>query len=118
MSALDYLIYALAAWRLAYMLVKEQGPFNVFGRLRRRIGIEQIVVNGAQGAEIAWVAANTVAEALMCVWCTSVWCAAFLVLGSLLPVIDIVILWLARIMAISAGAIIVHEGVNRWRGVF
>ena len=35
----DFIILALAAWRLAYMLVEEDGPGAVFSRLRYRAGV-------------------------------------------------------------------------------
>jgi hypothetical protein len=107
----DYVIVALAA-----LFVKEQGPFDIFARLRRRVGIQQVVVNGAHGPDIAWMAAGSLAEGLMCVWCTSVWCAALLVIGGLLPVVGIGFVWFGRILAVSAGAILVQELQAALRG--
>lgn len=54
MDALNLLILALFAWRLAYMLVKEAGPFDIFTRLR---------------------AVTTLGDLLICVNCLSVWTA-------------------------------------------
>lgn len=55
MTPIDLLILAAFAWRLAYMLVKEAGPFDIFTRLR---------------------AVTTLGGLLMCVNCMSVWTAA------------------------------------------
>lgn len=55
LSALDLFIIAAASWRLAYMLVNEAGPFQMFARLRR------------------W---STFGGLLECIYCTSVWTAA------------------------------------------
>lgn len=54
MDALNLLILALFAWRLAYMLVKEAGPLDVFTRLR---------------------AVTNLGGLLICVNCMSVWTA-------------------------------------------
>ena len=112
----EYIIIGLAAWRLAHMLVKEAGPFDIFVRLRHLVGISQIVIQDERGTDIAWTAANTFAEGLMCIWCVSVWTAALLSLSSLLPVVGIAFMWLNRILALSAGAIIVQEVLAVIRG--
>lgn len=57
MSLPDTLIIAAATWRLAFMLVREAGPFDVFARLRVR---------------------TTLGGMLECVFCTSVWTAALM----------------------------------------
>jgi uncharacterized protein DUF1360 len=58
MQALDFLIGSLAAWRVAALLVREDGPWDVVARLRR-------------------VLAGTMpGRALTCFFCTSLWVAA------------------------------------------
>jgi hypothetical protein len=52
-----FLIAALAAWRLAFLLARERGPWNVFGRLR----------NAAAHVGIG--------ELLKCVKCVGLWTA-------------------------------------------
>lgn len=99
------------------MLVKEDGPFMVFDRLRKAAGVQSVTaVTADKGVQTGYVAENTLAEGLLCVWCVSVWCAAFFVLGGLLPIIGVALNWLARILAVSAGAIIVHETQAYLRG--
>src|SRR5512145_991088 len=80
---------ALAAWRLAHLLVYEDGPGAVFARLRYRAGLRYVVRQGADGKpEATRTAANWLAEGLTCVWCVSVWTATGLVvLGELLQVL-------------------------------
>lgn len=116
MSALEFVILALAAWRLAYMLVREDGPFAMFARLRRRAGLTQIIVNGPHGPDIVWSASNTLAEGLQCVWCVSIWTATLLYGSTLVPQICRVAWVLIYILAISAAAIIAHQMVERLRG--
>lgn len=75
MSILGFLALALFSWRLAYMLVKEDGPGNVFGYLRRIIGVREKLPGEANG-RATFYGLNPVADALTCVYCTSVWTAA------------------------------------------
>jgi hypothetical protein len=58
----DFLLAALATWRLAHLLTREDGPYGLLARLRARAG------DGAVG------------RALQCLYCTSVWVAAPLAL--------------------------------------
>lgn len=101
---------ALAAWRLASMLVDEDGPGAVFSRLRYKAGIRAVVFKDGQGNPApSKVATTPIAEALTCIWCVSVWTAALLALP-LAPV-----RWLRLVLAASAGAILVHEAVEKVR---
>jgi hypothetical protein len=100
---------ALAAWRLANMLVNEDGPFAIFARLRYQVGIRKIPSVQAADVTVITVSASTLAQGLTCVWCVSVW-AAMLLWAPLRPVTG-----LRRILATSAGAIMVHEAVERIR---
>lgn len=107
---INYLIHALAAWRLASLLVNEDGPGAVFARLRHKAGVRSVVTRDGQGNPTASRAALTpVAEGLTCVWCVSVWTAALLALP-LAPVRA-----LRLVLAASAGAIMAHEALERMR---
>jgi hypothetical protein len=100
---------ALASWRLANLLVNEDGPWAVFARLRYRVGIRKIPGYSTNGVEAMTIASSTLAQGLTCVWCVSVW-AAFLLRSPLRPVTA-----LRGILAVSAGAILVHEAIKRLR---
>ena len=85
-----FAIAALATWRLAFLLVRERGPRDVFGRLRRRVG------NGIAG------------EMLSCVKCVSFWIAipfAFFVRGTWT---ELVVIWLA----LAGVAALIDEGTR------
>lgn len=105
----DLVESALAAWRLAHMLVNEDGPWAAFSRLRYWAGLRSVVMRGEDGrVQVSRMASNTLAEGLSCVWCVSVWVAA------LLEIRDWgLVQWIRRVLAVSAGAIIVHE-VAEW----
>lgn len=64
MIAVEAALAGLAGWRLASLLVQEDGPFAVFERLRLLVGVD----NNAGVSK-----GNVIAGALSCVWCTSVW---------------------------------------------
>lgn len=82
---LDTIKLALATWRLSSLLVQESGPFDVFGKLRGK---------------------TTVGGMLDCVWCTSIWVAALLVLVSR------VARWPVDVLAVSAAAIWIDKELS------
>lgn len=119
MDWLTLFVTGLAAWRLANLLVNEQGPFAIFARLRYTAGIRQIVTRDSDGIPVgvAYSASNELAAALMCVWCTGFWTALFCALMPLIPEVGVVFMWLNRVLAISALVVITHEIVGMWRGL-
>ena len=74
----------LATWRVSNMLVKEEGPYKVFQKLREATGI----IHDDEGRVLATPDNNL----LSCVWCVSVWIAAISL---------IVPSWLTRALALS-----------------
>jgi hypothetical protein len=101
----DLLIIALATWRLASLLVNEDGPYEIFARLRYRVGLRSVPIFDPDTGvpSITVLASNTWAKGLTCVWCTSIWCSILLYGVSLIawPVV--------YVLAVSAVAILVHE---------
>ena len=89
--ALEFLIGTLAAWRIAALLTREDGPFGVFARLRARAG------------------SGEVGRGLQCLYCTSVWSAA--------PLAGFVAPWSARSpviwLALSGGACLLERATQR-----
>lgn len=85
MTLFDALTVALATWRVSSLFTQEDGPYNIFGRLRER---------------------TTLGGALECLWCASVWVA-----GAVLLVWH-VWRWPVRVLAASAAAIAIdrHNG--------
>lgn len=97
---MKFIIYALAVWRLARLLVKEEGPLGLIYEFRVLTGIE----HDDSGAAIKWPDWNP----LHCVCCTSVWTAALLLL---MP--SVVHTWLAS----SAVAVLAND-LEEVAGIF
>ena len=62
----EIVFFGLVCWRITSLLVSEDGPWDVFAKLRARIGVYYDARSVAQGR-------NVIAKALTCVWCTSIW---------------------------------------------
>ena len=71
MTPFEFLIFGLATWRVASLLVHEKGPWKVFLWLRKRAGI----VHDESGQALM-IPDGFLAGVLSCVWCCSMWVAA------------------------------------------
>jgi len=102
MTLLEFAILGLATWRISALLSKEAGPFDVFKRIRKKAGIIH-----DENDDVFMVPHNFFAELLSCVWCTSIWVAAFWAcFFAVTPQICTII---ATIFALSAVAIFVDR---------
>lgn len=98
--ALEVVVLALATWRLTSLLVWEDGPFEMFARLRHLLGVRYDETSLAYGTN--WFAKGVVCPACASVWFGTLWGVAYL-------------LWhptwyIALPLALSAGAI----ALERW----
>src|SRR3972149_1864058 len=88
----DIVIASLGVWRLAHMLKHEAGPWDVFIRIREKLG------NGMLG------------KLMDCVWCSSVWLAIiFFVPGTKILVIVLAISALAIFLELAHGLMLRTE---------
>lgn len=92
----------LAVFRLAFMLVYEDGFLHIFARLRRWAGVivvEKVVRDtlGNEQRQKEAHATNPFGEILMCYYCTSVWVALpfSAPFGVLLGIPAAILAWLA-----------------------
>lgn len=103
MASLDFVILALATWRIGSLLGYERGPYGILQRMRERLGI----AHDEDGEPCAWPDTE-MGQLWRCLDCLSVWVGLGLVgLYLLSPGVAVV---LAAPFALSAGAIV----VARW----
>ncbi len=102
-AILDFALLILATWRLASMLSTEDGPWDIFARLRHAIGLRYDEWSNP-------IYLNTLAKGIVCFWCVSVWLAFVAAFFSPFTggIVDFIVNWLA----ISAVAIFINETVN------
>jgi len=67
---IETIIFGMATWRVAALLVREGGPFSAFKKLRELAGIQH-----DENGEPWIIPNNLLAGILSCVWCASVWVA-------------------------------------------
>ena len=97
---MDYLILALATWRISSLLVNEDVPWQIFGRFRSLAGV-RYDENSERIVTGFW------SELIICIWCTSVWVG--LILMTLWGLWPQPTLWIAVPLALSAGAILIDK---------
>lgn len=102
MKVTDLLIYGLATWRLASLFVQEDGPFDVFVKLRELAGIEH-----DENKEPYIIPDNFFAGILSCVWCCSMWAA--LLWGVIYLLFPVWSLKIAMVFAFSTIAIVIDK---------
>lgn len=103
MSILAFTIIALACWRLTSLLVKEDGPWDMFARLRHLLGVRY-------DAESRPYAERMLGKMALCPWCASVWIGGLMtvcMIGAPIPTT-----YLSLPLAFSAVAILIERMVG------
>ena len=90
-TSLDFVLAVLATWRVSFLLTQEDGPWDVFTRLRHA------------------TAGSMAGRALECLYCTSMWVAIPAALFVTPVSARTVVTWLA----ISGGACLLHRATER-----
>lgn len=93
----------LATWRISSLLANEMGPADILESFRHRIGVRYDDHNNRHGQ-------NIIAEAMICVWCVSIWVG--IALGLVWTFNGVVATMISVPFALSAGAIIVDKVTN------
>lgn len=106
MTLTALVIYGLAAWRVASMLVNEAGPGDMFFRLRALAGI------GHDDNKIGVIIPDGFFPSILsCIWCCSVWVGfGWMALDWLFPLVS---LRLAAAFAFSTVAVVVQRFLER-----
>jgi hypothetical protein len=101
-SPVDFVLLALATWRLTSLLVQEEGPWGIFVKLRYALGVRYDEHSVAYGL-------TTLAALFTCMWCASVWTGAIACIGYLIspPIVRL----LSLPLALSAAALLLNRMV-------
>lgn len=99
---LEFIVLALATWRLTSLLVWEDGPLEVFARLRHLLGVRYDERNQPYGSN--WFAKGVICPACASVWFGFLWAGAYFLWPNAW--------WVALPFALSAGAMIVERYYN------
>lgn len=98
-----FVLLCLTNWRISSLLVREEGPGDIFVKFRYFIGVRYDQNSVAYGE-------NVLAKAFLCVWCLSLWFG--LVLAFFSPTTTYVVGYFITAFALSAAAIIIDSVVN------
>lgn len=101
----NLIIFGLATWRVASLLVREDGPMYLFQYIRKMAGIQH------DGDGVPYmIPSNFFAQVLSCVWCASLWVGAwFYGMWFLFPESTTII---ATALALSTMAIIIDRHLS------
>lgn len=72
MGTFEFVVFGLATWRLSSLLVDERGPWDLFLRFRKLVGIEH-----DDDGKATIIPDGFFPGVLSCVWCASMWVGMF-----------------------------------------
>lgn len=99
MTILEFVVLALATWRISSLVAEEEGPWGLLDLARHKLGVRYDSEGYAYGK-------NEFATRLVCVWCVSGWIGAGWVVFWLL--IPQVAFWCALPFALGAAAVVIN----------
>lgn len=95
---MDFLILALATFRISSLIADEDGPLGLFEWLRGRVGVKRDERGDNYGT-------NNFAVGVVCILCNSVWVGV--VVMALYIYLEQITVWVAFPLALSAVALII-----------
>lgn len=98
MQVYKFVLIGMAVWRLSSLLANEDGPFDVFAKLRNLLGVEYDKNGESYGT--TWIS-----KGILCIRCNSIWVAAIVALS----LSDDFATWLIHTLALSTTAIIIDS---------
>lgn len=104
MNIIHIVIMALASWRITSLFVDEDGPYDVFAKLRNKVGIKYDERSNEYST-------SELSKFWMCTWCMSIAIAALVVITY---AIWYGIIWLYTPFAFSTVAIWIDRRI--WLG--
>lgn len=104
MSIFDFLIIALACWRITSLFVREDGPGGIFAKFRNWLGVRYNTYSMPYGT-------NGFSKAILCIWCSSVWTGLFFAILYIIG--GEIFLWFCVPFSFSAVAILINEVIDK-----
>lgn len=103
-SLLEFILLAFAVWRVTSMIALEDGPWDIFAKFRKFVGVDYDEYRQPT------IFNTTFAKGIVCVWCASMWVAFVGAFASpySVNVLGFILSWLA----LSALAILIDEAIN------
>jgi len=100
------IIFILATWRLSCLLLYEEGPFDIFTKIRTLMGIYEEL--DEEGNSSRYIEKKTFfTDLFSCMYCLSIWVGlSFSILYYIFPQTAI---YIATPFAISAGAVLIDN---------
>lgn len=97
------IILAFATWRISSLLAREDGPFDVFSRIRNFIGVVYYDNENCTPK-------NVLARGIICVWCNSIWVSAVMALFvEYHAKLHIIVQYIISVLFLSTASIIIDE---------
>lgn len=97
---MDFLILALATFRISSLIADEDGPLGLFEWLRGKVGVRRDEKGDNYGT-------NNFAVGLVCQWCNSIWIGVALMALYILS--KQITVWIAFPLALSAVTVVISE---------
>lgn len=93
-TALKFFVYAMAIWRVTYLLGRDNGPFHIFDWLRYKLGVIVTEVEQTDGTYRTYKAYHgKFAELIDCLYCLSFWVTMSFLPGIVSQNPTVVYLW-------------------------
>jgi len=103
MKILHFIILIMAIWRLSSLIAREDGLFDVFGKIRVMLGVRYDKHGFPYGS-------THISEGLICMWCNSIWLGIlFAITYHFYPDITIA---LSFPFALSTGALVMERIID------
>ena len=105
MILFEWLIYSLAVWRVSSLITREDGPGDMFAKLRIKLGT-RFDENSQE------IGTSNISRGILCLWCVSLWASAPAAvvweLSHNFNLFDLILVWLA----LSASAIFIERVIK------
>lgn len=105
------LLFVLAIWRISKLLMVDDGPFDIFTRVRTHLGVYDLDIHYPPVGDPEPLPKTSIGRLFFCIYCVSLWVAILFVLGLTLGGYPLDFP-LVRIFAYSGGAVLIEDWID------